>query len=112
MRIESEKRGQVMVLKLQGRVDLENVSELLSAVRTHLAEGEKNFVLNMIDVTDISSTGIGRLLEISKEVQLVRGRLGLSDLSQVVEYVLDLARLSDIFEIFPNDKSAVEALSD
>lgn len=107
MEIGVQKRGNVLILKLKGRLDLENVGRLNERVTEARGQAARFIVLNMIDVTDLSSTGIGRIYNLMKECELEGIRILISDPSAVVEYVLDLARMKDVFHIFPSDEQAL-----
>ncbi|HBS04595.1 MAG TPA: hypothetical protein DEA96_06510 [Leptospiraceae bacterium] len=110
MQIEVRNLERASILNLKGRLDLEHVARLSESVMEALNRSQKYIVLNMIDVTDISSTGIGRILQLSRECESRGAALALSDPSAVVEYVLDLARLKDIFQIYASDQEALEKL--
>ena len=111
MKIESRTENDVLILRPAGRLTLDQITELDFAVRRHLESGARKFVLNVVDVTDISSTGIGRLYQLHTTLQLSQGRLILADLSQVCEYVLELARMKDVFTIFTQEAAAIKELS-
>lgn len=112
MDIKTEERNGVAVLRIKGRMDLAEIAFLDEKVRTLRASGLKRFVLNLIDVTEITSSGVGRILNILRTLEGVRGGgLALAELSAVVEYVLDLARLSDVFPTFATEDQAVEYLT-
>ncbi len=112
MKIESrlESHGSIAVLRPVGRMDLGHIAALDEAVHQHRQKGVRKFVLELTDVTDISSTGIGRIFGLHQDLEMNGGRLVLADLSQVVEYVLDLARMDDVFKIFPRVDDAVQEL--
>lgn len=91
---------------------LDQIADLDFSVRRHLEGGERKFVLNLADVTDISSTGIGRLYQLHTNLELSQGRLILADISQVCEYVLELARMNDVFTIMTSETAAINELVD
>lgn len=64
----------------------------------------------MIDVLDLSSTGIGRIFHLANECERRNIQLVISDPSAVVEYVLDLARMTDVFSIYRSDDEATNQL--
>ncbi len=99
------------MLRIKGRLDLESVARLTESVQQALNESARYIILHMIDVTDISSTGIGRILQLSRECENRGASLCLADNSAVVDYVLDLARLKDIFQIFPSVEEALQKAS-
>ncbi len=110
MQIDVRNFDRASVLSLKGRLDLEHVARLSESVMEALNRSQRFIVLNMIDVTDISSTGIGRILQLSRECESRGAVMALSDTSAVVDYVLDLARLKDIFQIYGSDQEALEKL--
>ncbi len=112
MKIESREENGVVILRAGGRMTLDQINDLDLAVRRHLESGARRFVLNLADVTDISSTGIGRLFQLHTDLELSQGRLILADISQVCEYVLDLARMNDVFTIKTTEVAAIQELAD
>ena len=105
--IDTKKIDDIVVFKLMHRIDLEQIQELNQKFQEFLEDNHRFFVLNMIDVKDISSSGIGQVLDMFHRLDACCGRLVLSDLSAVCEYVLDLARLTDIFPTYRNDAEAI-----
>ncbi|MEQ9362975.1 MAG: STAS domain-containing protein [Leptospirales bacterium] len=112
MKIESRTEDGVVVLHAGGRMTLDQITDLDFAVRRHLEGGARKFVLNLADVTDISSTGVGRLYQLHTNLELSQGRMILADISQVCEYVLDLARMNDVFTIMTSEAAAIKELAD
>ncbi len=110
-KIKTEQVDGVAVLRLAGRLNHEAVLVLEKTARELLDAGCDRMVLNMIDVKDLGSSGLGKLLQLKKTLELKRGTLVLSDLSPVVEYTMDLAGLQDAFYTYPNDEKALEAVS-
>jgi len=100
----------ISVLKIAGRLTLEEVTILEDQTRELLAAGRNRIVLNLLDVRDLSSSGIGGILSIKKALEAKGGALALSQLSAVAEYVLDLSRLKDIFPSFPSDETAIQGI--
>ena len=101
----------IIVIKISGHMDLDQIGELDRIFNEYFAQGYRLFVLNMVDVRDISSTGISRILSMFKKLELSRGRLALAELSAVSAYVLELARLDDIFPMYLTQKEAIESFS-
>lgn len=108
LKLKELHHGQVKILRIGGRMDLEHITELDGVMERIFAAGFKNVIINLIDVTDISSTGVGRLLKISNILQSKDGCLVICDLSPVCDYVLDLARLKDAFEVALNEETALK----
>ena len=112
LKLEEMHHGQTKILRLGGRMDLENLGELDRVMEHVMAAGFSKIIFNLIDITDISSTGVGRLMRINNTLLLKNGRLVLCELSPVCEYVLDLARLKDAFEIAVTEAAALKMLGE
>lgn len=110
MQISYQSRGRGIVLKLKGRLDLEHVSRLTAEVRDAMVHKPAFIILNMIDVLDLSSTGIGRIFHLLNECERRNIQLVISDPSAVTEYVLDLAQMTDVFAIYRSDEEALKEL--
>ncbi len=110
MRIQVKRHEKFAVLRLGGRLTLDQIQELDETTRGLLLEGFRFFVLNLIDVTDISSTGVGRILGLHRSVEAQKGAIVLAELSAVCEYVLELARLTDVFEIHKREEDAIRSV--
>jgi len=100
----------IVVLKPIGRLTLEEIAELDRQATELIRAGKDRFVLNMIDVRDLSSSGIAKVLSIKRTLEVKGGALVLSELSAVAEYVLDLANLKEAFRIFKSDDEAINSL--
>ncbi len=71
-------------------------------------ETDSFVVLHKIDVTFISSAGLGELVDTQKTCKhLKRGELVLAEVPSQIEEVLDMAGLKPLFKIFD---SAVDAV--
>lgn len=94
---------------LAGRMTLEYLAILDEKVEQLLRLGYRHLLLNMIDVTDISSSGLVKMLSLQSAVQAKSGALALIEPSPVVEHVLDLAGLADVFSIYDDEQKALYA---
>ena len=102
----------VLVLKLQGRLTLDQIAVLEESVREHLEKGQRMFVVNLLDVTDLSSSGIAKVIALQRVVDAQAGKLLLAEPSPVCDYVLDLAGLTDYVKPYRTETEAVQALRD
>lgn len=110
MEIKTSEKDGIHLLAIKGRMDLSEIALLDEKVNQLRAFGHKWFVLNLIDVTEITSSGVGRVLNIQRTLEGDKGGLALADVSAVVEYVLELARLNDIFPTFATEADAIDYL--
>ena len=108
MVIDERAVGPVTILTPQGRLTVETFGELKSRVGRLVADGRLFVVLNLGAVAYVDSIGVAELVR--AHVMLARrgGRLALSHLHRTVAELLRLARLTDLFEIFPTEEEAVQ----
>ena len=84
-------RGDWTVLVVSGRVDHAGAPLLEEACRTEITRQGCSLALDFSAVTFISSAGLRALLNTSKELGPVRGRLALVGPQSAVRDVLDLS---------------------
>ncbi len=98
------------VVDLSGRITLgEGSARLREAIRNLLREGRNRIVLNLGDVTYIDSSGIGELLSGFTAVKSQGGELKLVNLTKKVRDLLQITRLYTVFDIHPDEQSAVNS---
>ena len=104
--------GDVTVLKLDGRLVLEEGEVPFRASIDQLArEGRMHVVVDLEGVSYIDSAGLGAM--VSRYVSLRRrgGDMKLVRPTQRSTHVLDITRLSQVFEIFDCEEDAVRSFS-
>ena len=63
----------------------------------------------MDKVDFINSSGLGALVSILKEVRNSQGSMRLTNLAPYVKEIFDITQLTNIFEIFPDEKQAISS---
>ncbi|SYZ73606.1 hypothetical protein TRIP_C30043 [Candidatus Zixiibacteriota bacterium] len=109
MDIQRTDAGNVIIINLSGRMDLNNGNRLKDEVKSILITGKTSIHLNLKNVEFVNSSGLGALVSIMKEVRIHRGRLTLSDMADYVREIFDITQLSHIFEIFPTEEDAMHS---
>ncbi len=99
------------VLEASGRLRAGDPVELLmDAAQSAVAGGDKLVLIDMQDVGYIDSIGIETLLEIHKKLIAASGRLMLCGLRKNVDELMQITRLSTVFEIHPDEATALKSL--
>ena len=108
--IENELDG-VKVLVLKGKI-IRGESEMQLRDRLHeLREsGRKHVVVNLGGVPYIDSSGLGELVRGYTSLRRAGGRMGLTHLNARLVDLLQITKLSDIFETYATDDDAVRSL--
>ena len=91
-----------------GRVVAGDDAALLrDSIRTLLALGEKNIILNLGDVPYVDSAGIGELASAYVAIKKAGGCLALLNLTRRVREVLEIVHLVTVFQIFDSEDEAL-----
>ena len=107
MELQTRQQGRVTIVQLSGRLDLGSLRLLEEGLTNFLKRGTRAFLLRMIDVTDVSSSGLARLLQLKHTAEAGSATLALLEPSAVVEYVLELAELADQFRRYDDEATAL-----
>jgi anti-sigma B factor antagonist len=100
------------VVALDGRIMLGEESEALrEKVKSLIAEGNKNIVLNMDHMEYIDSTGLGILVSLHVSARAQGGTLKLSNLGPRFHEILRITKLVKVFEVCNTEAAAVASFS-
>jgi anti-sigma B factor antagonist len=106
-------RGQdgVTVILCNGRIVFgEEASQLRELVKTTLAESKK-IVLNLGGVSYIDSGGLGVLVALYTSARASGGDIKLANLTQRVGDILQITKLSTIFEVYDGEQKAINSFA-
>jgi anti-sigma B factor antagonist len=87
-----------VVLDLSGRLCIVDRS-LQERINSLLAEGLRDFTLDLADVSYIDSFGLGQLVGIWTSIQNRSGRVKLARPNERIRKLLHITRLDTVFEI-------------
>ena len=96
------------IVDVVGQIDLSNSPALRKTLLDSLKSTDR-VAVNLIAVKYIDSSGIASLLEVLKEARQSKKRLVLFGLTAAVTQVLQLTRLTGVFEIRENEEQALAA---
>jgi len=96
------------VVRVKGRVDSGSVGDLKAAFDAITEAGRFKIILNMSQISFMSSAGLRQLIETMKTCKRFnRGDLVLAELPQNLKDVLELAGLNTIFKVYETEVEAV-----
>ena len=103
--------GDVAVLDISGRITLGEGNVMLREIVRDLTEkGSKKIILNLGEVQYIDSSGVGELVKAHTTVRNKGGQLKLVNLNRRVSNLLEMTRLVAVFDIAPDEATAVGSL--
>ena len=100
-------QNQVSLIDVSGHLTFFEVGALGSSIRSLLKERRKNIVLNLSALAYLDSSGIGELARIYVAVVKQGGAMKVIGLTPKVEEVLKITHLSQVFQEFPDEQSAL-----
>ncbi len=102
--------GDVTVLDISGRISLGEGNVMLRDMVRDLADkGNNRIILNLGEVNYIDSSGLGELVKTHTTVRNKGGELKLTNLNQRVHDLLQMTRLSAVFDIQKDEASAIKS---
>ncbi len=112
MKIEVRTIGDVWILDCSGKITLgEGTMSIRNAVRDILKTGAKKIILNLADINYIDSSGVGELVSSYTTTVNSGGKLKLANLTKKLLELLTITKLLTVFEIFPDEKSALASFN-
>jgi anti-sigma B factor antagonist len=100
----------LIVVDVRGRITLGPETEALRGKLKQLIEsGQRRIILNLAEVTYIDSVGLSTLVASYTSARRAGGDLKLLHLPRGVHQLLQVTRLSTVFEIFENLDAARQA---
>jgi len=110
MRIAEVHAGDVTILRLTGRLELEEGDLIFrDAVNSLVAAGHVKIVLDFKDITRIDSAGIGMLVSKYLSARQRGGTIKLLHLTRHSDHLMDITRLGTVFEIYDDEQAALRS---
>ncbi len=108
MSAKSRSTNGITVVDIVGHIDLSSSPALRKTLLECVRAGDR-VAVNLTAVKYIDSSGIASLLEALKEARNNRKKFVLFGVTAAVRDVLQLTRLTKVFEIYENEQDALEA---
>ena len=108
MDIVVEEKGEVIVVRLKGRLDAASSPQLEKMLSSIIDGGHFKVLLDLSNVEYLSSAGMRLMLAISKRLQNLEGKVVACSLSDEVMEVIKMAGFNQVIEFYPGE---VESLA-
>ncbi|MBV9488964.1 MAG: STAS domain-containing protein [Verrucomicrobia bacterium] len=99
------------VLRLSGEIDLNEKPRVAARLEPLLNRKLPVIVIDLADVSYVDSSGLALFIDALQRAQSYGGQLVLSALRDNVKMVFEIARLDQVFKIYPTGEDAVRALT-
>jgi anti-sigma B factor antagonist len=97
------------VLPLEGEIDLHVSPRVASSLGAIIDQKPSLLVVDLSGVTYIDSSGLAVLIEGMQNVEAYGGKFVLAGLQESVRPIFEIARLDQVFIIFPHVDAALAA---
>lgn len=113
MQTSTRQVGDVVVVDISGRITVGEGNVMLRDIIRELADKDnKKIVLNLGEVGYVDSSGLGELVKTHTTVHNKGGELKLANLNKRVHDLLQMTRLSAVFNIQADEASAIKSFAD
>ncbi|HLK22831.1 MAG TPA: STAS domain-containing protein [Bryobacteraceae bacterium] len=108
LEIQERKNEGIVILDLKGRVVLGPEDSAMRQRLQTFADGH-NIIVNLKDVSDIDSTGLGTLVNAALRFREAGGKLVLLHLNDTKGRLPDILKLNTVFETYQDEVEAVNS---
>jgi anti-sigma B factor antagonist len=95
------------VVPLEGEIDLHVSPRMAATLNAALKEKPRHLVIDMSKCSYIDSSGLAVLIEAMQNVEKYGGKFALTALQDSVKPIFEIARLDQVFRIFPDVDAAL-----
>ena len=96
-------------MPLEGEIDLHVSPEVAQSLRTMIANKPEVLVVDLAKVSYMDSSGLAVLIDAMQHVQAYGGKFAIAGAQESVQHIFEIARLDQVFQIFPDADSALAA---
>ena len=107
MEIIQREKNSVVILDIDGEIDLYNASDIKTTVQNLIDEQKYDVVINLEKVPYIDSSGIGALISSLSNLKKYQGSLKIINLLASVKRVFELTKLISFFDIYASEEEAL-----
>lgn len=109
MRLTTDMQSGVFIVRIEGELDLSSVSEFRQTVDEILDNQRSKYLLmNLEKLTFIDSSGLGVILGRYKKVNLLGGRILVTNVKPQITRIFELAGLHKILAVYSTEAEALE----
>lgn len=110
MKTKVREVGNIAILEVKGKIMMgEGDVQIRDEVKKLIAQGKKNILVDLGEVTMIDSSGLGELVGSFTSVTRQGGKMKLLKLAKRVHDLLQITRLYTVFEVFDDEAKAVKS---
>ncbi len=106
-----QKENGIDIVTITGRLVAADAPEARESLKGIVEAGTGKLIVDLSGVSFIDSSGLSVLISAFKLIRAKGGRMLLSGISKNVQTLLELTRLSEIFEMYASTEAALDSMS-
>jgi anti-sigma B factor antagonist len=106
MNITLSENDSIVRMKVNGQINLYNVTEMKEIFQKELDKGFRFFMIDMKLVNYVDSSGVGAFILQLNSLKKIDGKLALFNIDDTVRIVFAMTKLNNFFQIFDSEKEA------
>ncbi len=110
MEVQVEEKGDIVVIRVSGRLDAASSPQLEKKVSSIIDSGHFKLVLNFADVEYLSSAGMRLMLSVSKKLKNLEGKVVACSIHDDVMDVIKMAGFHQVLEIYSTEEECFSHL--
>ena len=110
MEITEERRENILILRVVGRLDASTSKALEEKLLPLIASGQGQLVIDLSQLDYVSSSGLRVFLLAAKRMENAKGKMVLCSLKDTVKQVFDIAGFSSILTLAGSTEEAINNL--
>lgn len=110
MEVSLEERGEVVIVRVKGRLDAASSPQLQAAIDSVVDGGHFKILLNFQEVDYLSSAGMRLMLAVSKKLSSLEGKVVACSLHDDVMEVIKMAGFNQVIEFYPSESESLAHL--
>lgn len=107
--IQAVTQPEPAIIALEGEIDLHESPNVRATLRPLIEGKAPRIYIDMAEVTYIDSSGLAVLIDTMQRIANYGGKFGLISIRPAVLTVLEIARLDQVFRVYPDRASAIAA---
>ena len=100
MNLHTKTLEDYLVIEFDGRLDAVTADEVEVQINDLINRGNKNIILDFVNLTFISSLGLRVVLATLKKIKALSGKLRVCNMNEEITEVFDISGFNSIFSIF------------
>ena len=104
--VKSERKGDVVVAAVTGRIDSVTAASLDNQLE-NLVHENKKIVLDLKEITYLSSAGVRAIVKMLRNEQKTGGNVKLACIPHMVEEVLETVGMTELLQTYPTVEDAI-----